>query len=246
MKHILFTAVLALSGAAHAQVSCQGDIDLLKSQMGSCNFGDQAACASVCSKVSTAPVIVGGGPVCTAAEIENARNQGRQSVINDLRAKSSLQATAYGIDQEDCRARVNQKASMLKQTAINDCNSKALQIKNCQIIGDTQFTSAAATVLSLPTRATVEYKAKSIDEANCRIAALQKAKIDALNSCKFTVGYDCALADDSTAIVTHKTSKPFLGETKRICEATIVAIPPANVTVQCTAEVRAMNSANGL
>ncbi len=53
-------------------------------------------------------------------------------------------------------------------------------------------------------------------------------------------------APDSSALVTHITTKPFLGDRMRYCSAEIIATPPANVTVQCTAEITATNSAIGL
>ena len=246
MKHVLFTAILLISAHSSAALNCQPEMDSLKSQMGDCNFGNQAACDNVCYKI--APVVSSQPSVasCSASDLQLARNKGRQDVINDLRANASRQDFAYGVDEADCLSRVKQRVEVLRENAIQDCNNQANTIKNCKVMGEPRITTATASIASVKGIGEFELKKKSSTEEQCRSAALERARQDALSSCKSRVGYDCTLSADSSAIVTHKIDNGFLASDKRKCKAEIVAIPPSNVRVQCTAEIKAVNSAIGL
>lgn len=245
MKSFLFSALLVVSAQAMAGLNCQSDLDAFKNTMGSCNFGDQAACDSVCIALAPKSISQAG---CSQSDLELARSKGRNEVINDLRASATRQDMAYGLDDADCTARVRQKVDVLRQSAINECNNKASSIKNCQVMGEARITVASASIANIKGVGDIELKAKSSDEASCRANALQRAKDDALISCKNMTGYDCTLNADSTAIVTHKISKALLGigSDKRKCRAEITALPSQNVRVQCTAEIKAVNTAVGL
>jgi hypothetical protein len=243
MKRLVILGLMSISLQSQAALNCQTGLDQLKTDIGSCNFGDQAACDSVCTKLAPSS-LPGSVPSCSTADLQVARQQGREEVLRDLSVTAVRQDFAYGIDEADCTARVKLGVETLRNRVIQECNNKATSIRNCRVIGDARINTAAATIPRVKGEGAIELKLKSSDEPTCRANALERAKQDALNACKQRVGYDCSLAEDSTAIVTHKIDKAILGigSDKRKCRAEIVAIPPSNVRVQCTAEIKAINT----
>lgn len=243
MKRLIILSILTFSFQTQAALNCQTSLDALKTDIGSCNFGDQAACDLACSKLAP-QALPGSQPSCSTADLQVARQQGREEVLRDLSATATRQDFSYGVDEADCISRVKLGIETLRNRVTQECNNKATSIRNCRVIGEARINTSAATIPRIAGAGEMELKAKSSDEATCRAGALERAKNDALNTCKIKVGYDCTLSPDSTAIVTHKIDKAFIGigSDRRKCRAEIVAIPPTNVRVQCTAEIKAINT----
>ncbi|MEK7355682.1 MAG: hypothetical protein AAB250_04495 [Bdellovibrionota bacterium] len=248
MKRLIIMGMFTISMQAHAALNCQAPLDALKTDIGSCNFGDQTACDIVCEKLAPRALPGTSLPSCSSADIQVARQEGRQEVLRDLSVTAIRQDFAYGIDEADCTSRVRLGVNSLRERAIQECNNKATSIHNCQVVGEARINTSAATIPRIKGNGELELKKKTSDEPTCRAGALERAKNEALNNCKIKVGYDCTLSPDSTAIVTHKIENAILGigSDKRRCKAEIVAIPPANVRVQCTAEIKAINTVGGV
>lgn len=240
LKNFVLLAVFALSIPAYADLACQSSFDSLKSAMGNCNFGDQSACDAVCAQLTpSAPTPASAG--CSGAELDNARNQGRQQIITDLSVNSTLTDFAFGTNEADCKARVSLKLESLRSRVVDACNTNTQFIHNCQVIRDARITVASANLPRVTGNKSVSMNVDSSNEVTCRATALAEAKNDALNRCKAAVGFDCTLADDSTAIVRFKKDNPIIGKKKYKCSAEIAAIAPSSVTTQCTAEMKAQN-----
>lgn len=208
-------------------------------------YPDQAKCNSFCSR---ADGLLGGGGMggvqgCSESDLQNARSQGQQDVLRDLSVRASVQTgLVYGTTEEECRRRVNQAVSSSRQSIINQCNSQARVIRNCDVVAAPRITVSQGRVPSIQGTARYTVKAKGSTDDTCKAQAIELAKQDGLNKCRQLTGYECQVSS-AAPIASSKVDKEVFGDDKRKCDATVFIEAAADVVYQCQASLEAQNQA---
>lgn len=183
------------------------------------------------------------GLACNGDEIQRIAQETERAVLDrvraDMRAEGRVQASALGIDDQDCINQATQKAQWDRHRAIEQCTSQTSYFRTCavqdqRVIGVPQRLQ--------PIQATGNFDERNSNENTCKTTAQNRAIEEALNRCQTTFGMNCRIAGGPTPAtyeIERRRRYGIMGpkEDFHVCHSSAFAIPNSSAQVQCTVEL---------
>lgn len=271
MKIKLVTLAFLMTGTivsanAQSDVSCsQSNLKFLEvaRDYSSCNSitgSDSLACNRFCE---AADKLLSSGypggpsqPYCSPEEIRSiqqqarldgareGRQQGRDEVIRDLSVREeAVSQDFYGLNEDDCSRRASQSTEQLKIDVIRKCNSKASSIRNCYIQNE-KITGSFGRPPKFEGKGHFKKDDNRSTQDECQKNVLADATTQAMSNCLNSTGQQCSILSAET-ILTHRVKSPsgprFGRRDERICDATVFAEAPRDLTYKCNVKLSARN-----
>lgn len=183
------------------------------------------------------------GLACSGEEAQKITTETERAVLDrvraDMRAEGRVQASALGVDDQDCLRQATQRAQWDQRRAIDQCLSQTTYFRSCAI-QDQRIVGVPQRIQ--PLLGTGRFDERDSDENKCKITAQNRAIQEALNNCQVTFGMGCRIASGPSA-ATHDVEKRrrygLFGpkDEYHVCQATASAIPNTSAQIQCTVEI---------
>lgn len=199
-----------------------------------------------CSILSTKALAQTSGQIglaCSGEEIHRISAETERAVLDrvraDMRAEGRVQASALGVNDQDCLQQASQKANWDRHRAIDQCVSQTSYFRSCAI--QDQRVIRAPQRLQ-PVQASGKYDERNSNENTCRTTAQNRAIQEALNRCQSEFGIACRISG-GPAPASHEIERRrrygIAGpkEDYHICHSSASAIPNTSAQIQCAVEI---------
>ena len=170
---------------------------------------------------------------------EEARRKELERRERALRAESTREVTAVGVDDYDCLRQVNIAADRELEAAIRDCNSQTEGIVSCHIAS--RYVSRSPNYIS-PVSGSGHYDERKTTEDQCRVSSASEAESDALSDCRDKYRTLCEVTSGGqvTSHDTYTRRRFYIAGPKEEyheCRAVASAAPPSMYTRACSVTV---------